>query len=62
MRKKTLITLQRQCDGKLFEFELSHAERILNISNCGWIICDKKYEFDNGNIIRRSDTGENQES
>ena len=40
------------CDKK--EFEVTHAERLLNmVNNGGWFLDDEDYEVKDGNILRR---------
>lgn len=53
--KTTIVRLSCEAIGvKQREFEISHAERLMNIpKNGGWVIDDEDYELDNGNIVRR---------
>jgi hypothetical protein len=53
MAKTTFVTLKCKALGKR-EFEISHAERLLNMRlNGGWELADDKYEFKDGSIDRR---------
>lgn len=51
--KTTIVTLQCEALGKR-DFEISHAERLLNMKpNGGWQLADNKFKFENGTINRR---------
>lgn len=52
--KTTFVTLECEALGKR-EFEISQAERLLNMKpNGGWVLADSKFEFKNGTINRRN--------
>lgn len=54
MAKVTLVALATR-EGAEREFEVDHAERILQMPNSGWHIPEKsEFEFVNGTIQRRS--------
>lgn len=54
MAKTTKVLLNRQEDGKAFEFEVSHAERILQMRDSGWELPkDSEYEYKDGTITPR---------
>lgn len=41
-------------DGKVIEFRLDHAERILTMrDNGGWVLQDEKYELVGNEIVRK---------
>ena len=53
MTKKTMVKLavKHQSKERVEEFEIKHAERILNMpKNGGWELKDSKFVFENGNI------------
>ena len=54
--KTTIVKLSCasiNCDKK--EFEVSHAERLLNMANNGgWFLDDEDFELKDGNILRRN--------
>ena len=55
MAKTTKVQLARTYDGKLFDFEIDHAGRILQIKDSGWELpADSKYEFKDGIITPRT--------
>ena len=52
MGKKTTVLLRCEAIGAK-EFEISHAERLLNLKkNGGWELSDKEFVFENGTINR----------
>lgn len=54
MGKTTFVLLQCKALGNR-EFEISHAERLLNMANNGgWELADKNYELKDGIIVRRN--------
>lgn len=54
MAKTTNVALSRQNDGKRVEFEVSHAERILQMPNSGWELPkDSEFELKDGSITPR---------
>lgn len=54
MAKTTLVALECKALG-VREFEISHAERILNMKpNGGWELADKNFNFKNGIIERNT--------
>lgn len=54
MGKTTTILLRCKALGDR-EFEISHAERLLNMANNGgWELADKNYELKDGNLVRRN--------
>lgn len=54
MGKTTTILLRCKALGDR-EFEISHAERLLNMpKNGGWELADKNYELKDGNLVRRN--------
>lgn len=62
MAKTTKVKLIRQYDGEQFEFEVDHAERILNIKDSGWELPeDSQYEFKDG-IISTRDKGKGKQA
>jgi hypothetical protein len=62
MAKTTKVKLTRQYDGEQFEFEVDHAERILNIKDSGWELPeDSQYEFKDG-IISTRDKGKGKQA
>jgi hypothetical protein len=55
MAKTTNVALSRQHDGKRVEFEVSHAERILQMPNSGWELPkDSEFELKDGSITPRN--------
>lgn len=59
MSAKTSM-VQLRCEAGATQFELSHAERLLNWpNNGGWYLDDKDYEFKNGSLVRRSEKSDN---
>ncbi|MCM1077864.1 MAG: hypothetical protein NC344_06840 [Bacteroidales bacterium] len=51
--KVTRVTLRCNALGVTEEFEITHAERILNMrNNGGWVLEDSNYIFKNGALIR----------
>jgi hypothetical protein len=54
MAKTTQVVLERQFDGQQQEFEVSHAERILQMPNSGWELPeDSEFELKDGSITPR---------
>lgn len=54
MAKTTFVTLKCEALGKR-EFEISQAERLLNMKpNGGWELADDKYVIKDGSIDRRN--------
>lgn len=57
-----MVTLATVSDGAKQEFEVEHAERILAIPRCGWVLADPKYEIKNGTITPRDSGKGNKET
>jgi hypothetical protein len=53
MAKVTKVTLATINEGAEQQFDIDHAERILEIPNCGWKLQDKEFEYVDGTINRR---------
>lgn len=54
MGKTTYVTLRCEALGER-QFEISQAERLLNMKpNGGWVLFDKQFEFKDGIICRRN--------
>lgn len=52
--KVTYVPLVCKANGLEREFEISHAERILSLPNCGgWELVTDEYEYADGTITRR---------
>jgi hypothetical protein len=59
MAKTTKVALTRLCDGQSTEFEVGHAERILQMKDSGWSLPENsEYELKDGTITPR-DKGKN---
>ena len=55
MAKVTRVALATVAEGAIREFDIDHAERILQISNSGWQLPkDSDFEYIDGTINRRN--------
>ena len=54
MAKVTKVALATENEGAIREFDIDHAERILAMPNCGWVLPkDSEFEYKDGTISRR---------
>lgn len=55
MAKVTRVALATEREGEIREFDIDHAERILAIPRCGWVLPkNSEFEYVNGSINRRN--------
>jgi hypothetical protein len=55
MAKVTRVALATVAEGAIREFDIDHAERILQITNSGWQLPkDSDFEYIDGTINRRN--------